>query len=57
MHINTDFRTRTLLAPILNETIGLFLGDRQYVTARLSSKSCPHVIYYDNSKRTVHSSY
>ena len=29
MHINTGFRTRTLLAPILNEALELFLGDPQ----------------------------
>lgn len=35
MHINTYFRTRTLLAPILNETLELFLGDPQNITGEI----------------------
>jgi hypothetical protein len=32
MHINSSVRTRTLLAPILNEALELFLGDPQNIT-------------------------
>ena len=35
MHINTYFRTRTLLAPILYQTLELFLGDPQNITGEI----------------------
>jgi hypothetical protein len=35
MHINTGFWTRTVLAPILNEALELFLGDPQNITGEI----------------------
>jgi hypothetical protein len=35
MHINTGTRTRTLLAPILNEALELFLGDPHNITGEI----------------------
>jgi hypothetical protein len=35
MHINTCFWTRTVLAPILNEALELFLGDPQNITSEI----------------------
>ena len=35
MYINTSARNRTLLAPILNEALELFLGDPQNITGEI----------------------
>jgi hypothetical protein len=35
IHINSSVRTRTLLAPILNEALELFLGDPQNITGEI----------------------
>ena len=35
MHVNTGARNRTLLAPILNEALELFLGDPQRITGEI----------------------
>jgi hypothetical protein len=35
IYINSSVRTRTLLAPILNEALELFLGDPQNITGEI----------------------
>jgi hypothetical protein len=35
IYIKTEFRTRTLFAPILDEALELFLGDPQNITGEI----------------------